>query len=310
MAGDIPGATVHPPPDTYWFGLHRRAEDGIHWIRCERPDWGESCRWWQVGELDPVRLARDGFGPGVYRAMWRGEHKNKSRGFSKPFEIAGPKRADPAPANSGPRSPPAQVTPDARVQPMPQALGGLAPLLAHDPGGHLAQTVILLELVDRESEKRHVRMLREHELAMARIHADSELRVRTIESQYRTIGEAQQRLAHEIDTVNREREHQRQLPLVQQIEAMNTRLLELAQAAAEEDGEDDEDEDDEAAAENALARIGEPASDGERVINGIASIMQTFAAFAQTPLGNALAKRVLGEQFPTIGAAPQQDAAE
>ena len=88
------------PPDTFWFGLHRRNSGGA-WERCERPEWGNASKWWPITDVDPVAMAEQGFGPGIFRILWRGEDRRRHRGYSDPFVVHPSAQAPAAPEANG-----------------------------------------------------------------------------------------------------------------------------------------------------------------------------------------------------------------
>jgi hypothetical protein len=300
------------PLPAAWFGLSRRTSGG-GWERCEREDWGPLSRWWRVGELSPVVVAREGFGPGAYRVIWRQEDRRKHVGYSEPFAVmaengALPKIPEPVEPVATPAIP--EPAPNA---PLPHALAGLAPLLGHDPTGPMASWALLKQIhaqdvhaMEQARQREHERMMRLMDLAIEQERSRASVAIADLQARHELANTGHLRLVQELATVRDERQQMAQAPLLQQLEAFNTRLLQLTESA-----QDDEDEDD----DGALARIGEDPSDKDKVLRGIQGIAETLATFSQTPMGQALARRWLGHEGASqaIGTHPtvaDDDAAE
>lgn len=280
--GDTRGEKIVPPPESVWFGLHRRSNDG-RWVRCERAEWGEQSKWWRVGEADPIAIASS-FGVGVYRVMWRGEHKNKNKGTSRPFEII--------------------ERPEASQVAQPTQMSGAADqLLPTDPSDPLRQFSGIYMIVRRDLDLAHERMVKMFELMSERDRESAKLNMHHMALFYQTMNAGQLQLSQQIAAAKEDRAELAQKPLVLQLEALNTRIAELAEAS-----DDDEDDDDELG--GAMARIGEDPSDAEKVFRGVATLMQNASAFANTGLGRAFAKKLFGVDAPPVPTVPIDEAAE
>ena len=285
--------SVEAPAGSIWFGLQKLGKDG--WLRCERADWAPHERWWRVADHAPEQVARAGFGEGTFRAIWCGEDKRKRKAwlFSEPFDI---------------RTEIASAAPDQAAEPK-RAPAMAGPAIATDHPVALFHMLHAVYRDDRAAERE--RDMQMWTLMLETQRQNAQLSLSQLHQFHEVMTRANDNARSEGRALDAERAELRQAPLLQQIEAMNTRLAELAQAARAAD--DDDDDDDEEAVTGALAKLGENPTDGEKILTGIASIMQTVATFAQTPMGEALAKRILNVEPgpPRRGrGAPMPDAAE
>lgn len=291
---------MHSPEGAVWFGLQKRASD--HWQRCERADWAPDERWWKCSELEPYVVALKGFGPGTYRVVWAAKDRRKKSTwkFSEPFEAQEP------------------VAPTPPVAPATERLHavGLERPMSLDPMSPMALPFILFDHLhrvsreDRQAERE--RDLHMWTLMLETMRGNHQVTLSQLHQFHDVMSRANSRIATEQADLDRQNLDNRIRPLHEQIAATDQRMQQLVQALTQRPQNEEDDEDDDDAEAAALARIGENPTDGERVLQGIASIMQTISTFAQTPMGEALAKRFLSLEPDRVARPrpPMSDAAE